>query len=274
MTAWTPFHADDEAAGETMRVYPSGPENHQPSGFESQPSGPPYLTASSGAPYGAPVAYGPPLQQAVSAPPPARTSSVASMFMVTVMVLAVVAGAVSVVYLLTGNRGGGPQAAPAAAASAPAAAASAPAASAPPSAASSAASRIDGCVVGEWANISDRVTVDEDTALTTDNGGMLRLRADGTGEIDFGSGVTLKGKLDGVTSEALLIGKITFKYETTGQTLNAMNVQSDARRVVFQSGKTVANERVDARLGAQTYSCAGDSMKLTSDIEQAEYRRT
>jgi len=74
--------------------------------------------------------------------------------------------------------------------------------------------------------------------------------------------------------EALLIGKITFKYETTGQTLNAMNVQSDARRVVFQSGKTVANERVDARLGAQTYSCAGDSMKLTSDIEQAEYRRT
>jgi hypothetical protein len=270
MTAWTPFHADDEAAGETMRVYPSGPENHQPSGFESQPSGPPYLTASSGAPYGAPVAYGPPLQQAVSAPPPARSSSVASMFMMTVMVVVVVAGAVSVVYLLTGNRGGGPQAAPAA----PAAAVSAPAASAPPPAASSAASRIDGCVVGEWANISDRVTVDEDTALTTDNGGMLRLRADGTGEIDFGSGVTLKGKLDGVTSEALLIGKITFKYETTGQTLNAMNVQSDARRVVFQSGKTVANERVDARLGAQTYTCAGDSMKLTSDIEQAEYRRT
>jgi len=183
-----------------------------------------------------------------------------------VMVVVVVAGAVSVVYLLTGNRGGGPQAAPAAAVSAPAA-------SAPPSAASSAASRVDGCVVGEWANVSDRLTVDEDTTLTTDNSGMLRLRADGTGEFDYGSGVTLKGKLDGVTSEALLIGKITFKYETAGQTMNFSNVQSDARRVVFQSGKTVVNERVDARLGPQTYTCGGDSMKLTSDLEQAEYRR-
>lgn len=261
MTAWTPFHADDDAAGETMRVYPSGPGGEHPSAFEAQPSGPPFPTASSGAPYGTPVPYGPPLQQAVPAPPPARSFSVASMFMVTVMVVVVVAGAVSVVYLLTGNRGGGPQPAPAAAASAPG------------PAASSAASRVDGCVVGEWTAISDRYTVDDDSTLTTDNGGIMRLRADGTGEFDFGSGVTLKGKLDGVTSEALLIGRIEFSYETAGQTFTYRNVQSDARRVIFQSGKTVANERIDASMSPDKYVCAGDTMKLTSDEEQTEFRR-
>jgi len=259
MTAWTPFHADDDAAGETMRVYPSGPDGDHPSAFQAQPSGPPYLTASSGAPYGAPVAYGPPLQQAVAGPPPARTSPVASMFMVTVMVVVVVAGAVSVVYLLTGNRGGRPQ---------PAAAASAP-----PPVASSAASRVDACVVGEWTATSDRYTVDDDTTLTTDNGGIVRLRADGTGEFDFGSGVTLKGKIDGVTSEALVIGRIGFSYETDGKTMTYRNVQTDARRVVFQSGRTVDNERVDADLEPQAYTCTGDSMRLTSGVEQLELRR-
>jgi hypothetical protein len=260
MTAWTPFHADDDAAGETMRVYPSGPDGEHPSAYQAQPSGPPYLTASSGAPYGAPVAYGPPLQEAVPAPRPARTLSVASMFMVTVMVVVVVAGAVSVVYLLTGNRGGGPQ---------PAAAVSAP----PPAVASSAASRVDGCVVGEWAATSDRYTVDADTTLTTDNGGIVRLRADGTGEFDFGSGVTLKGKIDGVTSEALVIGRIDFSYETDGKTMTYRNVQADARRVIFQSGKTVDNERVDADMEPQAYTCSGDTMKLSSAVEQLELRR-
>jgi hypothetical protein len=269
MSAWPPFHADDEASDETMRVYPStGDGDYYPpasSGYAPQPSGPPYPTASSGAPYGVPVPYDPPQHQVMPAPPPARNSSIARLFMVTVMVVVVVAGAVSVVYILANGRDSAPQPGPAAAA--------------PPSAApsaSSASSRVDGCVVGEWLATSWKLTdTDAGTSITTDNAGFLRLRADATGEFDFGSGVTLKGKIEGVTSEVMIIGKVGFTYETANQTLTSRVVAADARRVVFQSGRTVVNERYgdDGEATTDTYVCAGDSLRFKSEGQELEYRR-
>jgi hypothetical protein len=261
MSAWPPFHTYDEASEETVRVDPAGAHGgyYPPAsrGYEPQPSGPPYPTASSGGPYGVPLPYAPAQQQIVPTPPRVRNSSVAPLFMVTVMVAVIVAGAVSVVYLLTGGRNSVAQPGPAPAASAP-----------------SASSRVDACVVGEWQATSVRWTnPDEDTSLTTDNGGILRLRTDGTGELDFGSGVRLKGKLGGVTSEVMLIGKISFSVETTNQTFTYQNVQIDARRVVFQSGRMVVNERIDGDAPTEQYVCAGDAMRITSDGDETEYRR-
>jgi hypothetical protein len=264
MTAWPPFHRD-EASEETIRVDPAGGADggyYPPAsyGYEPQPSGPPYPTASSGAPYGVPLQFGPPQQQVVSTPPRVRNSSVAPLFMVTVMVVVMVAGAVSVVYLLTGGRNSAAQPGPAPAAAAPSAA--------------SASSGIDACVVGEWLATSVRLTDPaDDTSLTTDNGGFLRLRTDGTGELDFGSGVRLKGKLGGVTSEVMLIGKISFSVETANQTLTYRDAQVDARRVVFQSGRLVANERLDGDAPPEKYVCTGDAMRITSGGEETEYRR-
>jgi hypothetical protein len=265
VSAWPSFQANDEASDETMRVYPSGGDGgyYPPvsSGYAPQPSGPPYPTGSSGAPYGTPAPYGQALQPPVPAPQRVRTSSIAPLFMVTVMVVVVVAGAVSVVYLLAGGRNGGPQTGPAAAA--------------PPSAAPSASSRVDACVLGEWQATSWKLTDTDDTSLTTDNAGIMRLRADGTGEFDFGSGVTLKGKLSGETTEILIIGTVGFSYETANQTLTSRVVAADARRVVFQKGRTVANERYgdDGTPSTDTYVCSGDTLRFTSDGQELEYRR-
>jgi hypothetical protein len=265
MSAWPSFHANDEAADETMRVYPSGGDgDYYPpasSGYAPQPSGPPYPTGSSGAPYGTPEPYGQAPQRPAPAPRRVRNSSIAPLFMVTVMVVVVVAGAVSVVYLLTGGRDGGsrPGQVPAA----------------PPSAAASAASHADACLVGEWQATSWKLTDTDDTSLTTDNGGIMRLRADGTGEFDFGSGVTLKGKLSGETTEMLIIGKVSFSYETANRTLTSRVVAADARRVVFQKGKAVENERYgdDGTPSTDTYVCSGDTVRFTSEGQELEYRR-
>jgi hypothetical protein len=236
MSGWPQLHADDEAAGETVRVHPSDPDGdyyHPPA--SSVPAPP------------------------VSAPPRVRNSS--AMFMVTVMVVVVVAGAVSVAYLLTSGRNSAPQAGAAV--------------TVPPSAASSASSRVDQCVVGEWLGTSWRLTDTDDTSLTTDNGGILRLRADGTGEFDLGSGITLNGKLSGVTVEEMIIGKLTFTYETANQTLTSRVVGADARRVIFESGRTVTNERYgdDGTPTEDRYTCTGDGLHLTSDGQELEYRR-
>jgi hypothetical protein len=268
MRPWPPFHSDDEASDETMRVYPAGGDgDYYPpasSGYEPQPSGPPYPTGSSGAPYGAPVPYAPPQQQVVPAPPPARNSAIAKLFMVTVMVVVVVAGAVSVVYILAGGRDSGPQ---------PGAAA---ASAGPPSAAPSASSRVDTCVVGEWLATKWRITFpDEDTSLSTDNGGFVRLRADGTGEFDFGSGVMLKGKWGGKTSEMMIIGKITITYETANGKLTSRVVAADARRLIFQSGRTVVNELYgdDGTADTDEYTCSGDKFQVKSEGQEIEYSR-
>jgi hypothetical protein len=185
--------------------------------------------------------------------------------MVTMMVMTVVAGAVTIVYLLTGERGDGDGS------PATAAVASAPP-SAPPSAAAGA---VDTCVVGEWQNVKASYTNKENgIALTTDKGEVLRLRADGTGEADYGSGVTLKGKYGGVTSEVMYIGKVTFRYSTANGTFTYTEVRSDAREVVFRSGRIVSNERIAAvAADSDSYTCSGDTMRVTSAGAEDDYRR-
>jgi len=266
MTTWPSFPADDEAAGETMRVLPrdAGDEFSTPAspGYAHPPSGPPYPTGSSGAPYGASAPYGPPRPPVISAPLRARNPSIAPMFMVTVMVVVLVLGAVSVVYLLTAGPGGASEPGPAAA-------------SAPASTSPSAASRIDACLVGEWKGTKFRITDNETgLALSTDNGDIYRIRDDGSGEEDFGSGVTLKDEND-TTVEAMILGKIGVTIETANQTFTYREVNADARMVIFKSGRTVSNERygADGTTTSLKYVCSGDVLRFTADDFEAEYRR-
>jgi hypothetical protein len=263
MSGWPALHPDDEA-GETIRVHPSG---HGPQ-EAAEPTPPPPSTDPAAVPAGQyPAAQYPagqypaaPYSAAPSYPPPAPRRSLAPLVMVTVMVMTVVAGAVTIVYLLTGDRSDRP---------APAAVASAP-----PSASASASGAVDACVVGDWQNVRSALTdAERGVSLTTDKGEILRLRADGTGEADFGSGVTLKGKYGGVTAEVMYIGKITFRYSTAGGTLTYTDVQSDAREVVFRSGRIVSNERIAAEADSDSYTCSGDTMRVTSEGSDDEYRR-
>jgi hypothetical protein len=118
------------------------------------------------------------------------------------------------------------------------------------------------------------VAPDGSVSISTDQGAILRLRADGTGEVDFGSGITLKGKIDGEPGEVMYIGKMAFHFATVNGTVTYSELQIDARVVVFKSGRIESNELVPVdELDPEKYTCTGDSIKVTSEGEQTEYRR-
>lgn len=218
----------DDQAGETMRVHPLEPRR-----YESRPSVTPYL-------------YAPPRQR-----------SIAPLVMVTVMVLTVVAGTVTVVYLLTGDRGAAPP---------------------PPSVSATAgvSGAVDGCVIGEWLGTATTLDdPDEGTSMSTGTGAVYRLRADATGELDFGGGLSFTGTLKGVkNSEVMYIGRVTFRYATSEGTLSYSDLRVDARMLTFQAGRVVANVRVPAdEFGPERYTCAGDLLTVVSDGVPDRYRR-
>jgi hypothetical protein len=97
---------------------------------------------------------------------PPRQRSVASLFMVTVMVVTVVTGAVAVVYLLTGGRDRGTRTVQAAVPSVA------------PSAAPGASGTVDGCVVGEWQASSMELGSPPRAGRTSTDAGSRRHRLD------------------------------------------------------------------------------------------------
>jgi hypothetical protein len=265
----TPSQLDDGSSGETMRVYaPSSGGGYYPameSGYGGpQPISPMHPAVSSGPPYPEPVRPDPAGSPAEPArPQPVRRPSIAPLFMVTVMVVVIVVGAVSIVYILAGDRGGVPRAG-----------AAQPTASAPASGAPDAAPGIDQCLVGTWALTRWVFAYKDDEEFTSEGGGgIYRYRADGTGEWDFGSGVEATGKYDGKTSTARMTGRVTFDFTTANGMINYRNMKSNAGLVVYQSGRVVADNVVEPAVEPEKYTCAGDNLRITSDGDSVEARR-
>jgi hypothetical protein len=261
----TPAHADDASTEETIRVYPpSSGGGYYPAAQTSfggpQPSGPPYPTVSSGPPYDEPVRYDPAVPVAEAAPPqPVRRTSIAPLFMVTVMVIVIVAGAVSIVYILAGDRGGVPRtdAAQPTAAGAP-----------------SASTDTGQCLVGVWTLTKWRFTYGDDATFTTETGGgIYRFRADGTGEWDFGSGVAASGTYAGKPSTARITGRVMFEFTTDSGTINYRSVTSTIGIVVYQSSRVVDDSAVEPSTTTAKYTCAGDTLRISSDGDDIEARR-
>ena len=247
--ALIPPAADIPMAGAAPQpdLYQSAPAYAPPATYPVSPGAQPYA----------------PFAPAGTDPPPAtprRAPLTTSLFMVTVMVVVLVAGTVAVVLIRA--KAGGTQAGSNAAnnSRAPAVAAAAPSGPAV-SAAPSAATVVDRCVVGEWTVTSWSVrsqTVD----LSTDAGGIMRLGADGRGTWEFGSGVTLNGTFQDVKSEDLVTGRVDFSFRTTGQSFSFQDVRSDVREVLSQSGAKPSNNQIEINLGVAEYTCAGDALRL------------
>jgi hypothetical protein len=182
---------------------------------------------------------------------PARGAVHTPLFLLTVMVVVLVIGSVSVVLIRTGDDATG----------AGGATQSTPATVAPASASPSASTVVDRCVVGDWAVTSLTVKA-EDLDLFTDAGGIFHLRADGTGTWDFGSGITLKGTYEGVRSEDLITGRVAFGYRTVGQSFSFQNVQNDVREVLSQGRNAPVNTQTGFDLHVAEYTCAGDVLRL------------
>jgi hypothetical protein len=186
------------------------------------------------------------------------------LFLLTVMVIVLVAGTVAVVLIRANGRS-----APAATrAQGSASTAPAPAASASPSAAPSESGTVDRCLVGEWTVTTWRLPYsNQETTgdLATSNGGFVRFRADGTGEWDFGSGVKLVGSGPTRKIAVRLTGRFTFSFRTTGQTFEFSAVRADARQEVTESEEVTGAGAWTPQLGAFGYACAGDLFRWSPD---------
>jgi hypothetical protein len=206
---------------------------------------------------------GPADPQAAEGPVPTRSTGgplTTPLFLLTVMVVVLVAGTVSVVLIRSAERGKPP--AGNAAQSSPAAAAAAGAPSGPPpSAAPTTSAVVDRCVVGDWAVTSWRVT-HAGVELATEAGGIVRLLADGTGSWDFGSGVTLTGTVEDIEAEDLITGRIDFAFRTSGQSFSFLNIRSDVREVISRPGRNTVNRQLLIESAVAEYTCAGDAIRL------------
>jgi len=195
--------------------------------------------------------------------PRARGPLTTMLFLLTVTVVVLVAGAITVALFRYKDRnarpdGGTAQRSPTAV-NPPSAGPSSAAASA-----ASAAFAVDRCVVGEWTVTKWSVRYPK-VDLTTDAGGTLRLAAGATGTWDFGGGSTLTGTISGTRSEVLIAGRVDFGFQTAGQALSFQNVGSDVRQVINQEDEKATNGLISFQLEVAEYICVGDTLRLKTD---------
>jgi hypothetical protein len=190
---------------------------------------------------------------------PTRSPLTTPLFLLTVMVVVLVAGTVSVVLIRSKDRGAQPGGN--AGQTAPPAAAAEAAPSGQPSATPDTSATVDRCVVGEWAITSFRVKTSA-VDLSTEAGGIFTLRAEGTGTWDFGSGITLTGTVEGIKSEDLVTGRVEFGFRTAGQSFSFQDVRSDVREVLDRAGEDPVNRQIPIDLSVAEYTCAGDAFRL------------
>jgi hypothetical protein len=247
--------------------------------YQEMPQGPDayaYGTATgspvstSGAPYPTPDMYPtqpfqPPTStmSAAGAERPPRRVPMAS-FVLVVGVLVIVTTALAVVLIRT--NGGHASRAENAGSSPTSAAPSSPAPSLSPTPALAAG--LDKCVVGTWLTTDAFIPLDDEgkVGLSTKSGAIYTLQPDGTGEVDYGSGVTFTGKVDGERAELLRTGRATFEYTTVGRAFNFTNLKGDIRSVLTVDNVVKGSAPLPLEAVTNNYACNGDSLTFEPAI--------
>jgi hypothetical protein len=232
-----------EAAVGSYPVSPGVPVSPGASGYPVSPGAPPFATA---------VAEAAPAVTPAGAEPARRSPLATPLFLLTVMVVVLVAGTVSVVLIQTSDRGRASGSGSGRTSAGPVAT---------PSASPSASTVVDRCVVGDWAVTSASVKND-DLDLSTTAGGIFHLRAEGAGTWDFGSGITLTGTIEDLKSQSLITGRVDFTFRTVGQSFTFQDVRNDVREVFTQGRKDPVNQKAEFALSVAEYTCGGNAMRM------------
>ncbi|GAA1850147.1 hypothetical protein [Asanoa iriomotensis] len=142
----------------------------------------------------------------------------------------------------------------------------------------------DPCPVGEWDVVSYREVVElDDLRQTVTFGGgtgtVLRLRANGTGETDYGSGVTFTAEApDGRPIRLEVAGPVRFRYSlaTGGGSISVSPAGNDASSQLFINDAANGPRAgfVDP-VGARSFriECGGDSLTQDDGRLVVGYRR-
>jgi hypothetical protein len=140
------------------------------------------------------------------------------------------------------------------------------------------------CAVGDWDVVSyqDAVRVDQIDATLTFTGGagtVLRLRGDGTGEKDYGAGVTFTAEApDGRTVKIEVAGPARFRYELgpAGDTIVVTPTGNDTTSQLFIAdarfgAKAKYNDATESR--SYQLACRDDSLTQDDGSLVVGYRR-
>lgn len=140
------------------------------------------------------------------------------------------------------------------------------------------ASDIDQCVIGTWRVTSHREEVRIDgVGKVTFLGGedaTLRLKADGTGETDFGSGTNFQATASGRTYKLEISGRLTFDYTARGGTAKFTDMTSRASGKLFIDGEQYGGTiPYNAEADSSRYTCSTDLLRQETFLYTTEYER-
>jgi hypothetical protein len=134
------------------------------------------------------------------------------------------------------------------------------------------AAGIDKCVIGTWRITSAKEKVELEGSLTefTARGGTVELKSDGTGKIDYGSGVTYTGTVSGQSVNITFTGSVTYSFKTSDGSFTFSNVSPNGTATVKINGVTTTTIPLDMDTKPSKYECSGDTMTQSTDLATVE----
>lgn len=136
------------------------------------------------------------------------------------------------------------------------------------------------CIVGTWNVVRHEEDIPLGDGLGTvtmiggGDGATLTLRANGTGEADYGTdGAQYYGTLSGKAVRLVVTGQVTFRYVAEDGTATLSDVDVGAIGQAFINGEKAGEPAPLTPSGSSTYTCQGDELVETSGLATIRYER-
>jgi hypothetical protein len=148
-----------------------------------------------------------------------------------------------------------------------------------PSTQPSASALVDECVVGTWNITSDEEDVVMDQVgkvRFTGKGGEAKLKADGTGTIDYDKNGPAKftATYKDQPIELTVTGTVTFDYRTNNGAVSYSNMKAHGNLAMTVGGVASTSLPLEVDDTPAKYTCSGDSLELDATLQTVKYTRT
>jgi hypothetical protein len=131
------------------------------------------------------------------------------------------------------------------------------------------------CIIGRWRETSGQsdASIDGVTVRLAWSGGIQTYRSDGVNIIELGDGVAKTGTHSGSTYTVTSSGTITYHYQVVGDQIRYSDVQAQGTTTWLRDGQQIDQQQLTGTLGADTFTCAGDTFIQYGDTYTIELTR-
>ena len=131
------------------------------------------------------------------------------------------------------------------------------------------------CIVGSWRETSDQSdsVINGVIVRLTSSGAIQRFTADGINVVDLTAGVAKTGTQGGNTYTVTSTGTLTYHYQVIGNQIRYSDAQASGTTVWLRDGEQFAQDQLQGTLGADTFTCTGDSFIEYGDGYSIELTR-